>query len=271
MNGSSENVISRSPKVKSHEMGWRLISKKCYFCKLQQSEQAMPTYNIIGDIHGRDAWKRLVDEDCINIFVGDYFDPYLYFPFETLERNFLEITEFKKENKDKVVLLYGNHDMSYLPGSHELTNRYDRTNAKRTQWLFDITKDLFSGVAYAIGNDFLVTHAGVTSLWKNTYLSQVSDISPSSMAEAINELWNKEKRPFTFMANYYGNDHHGEDPHHSPIWVRTESLCLHNLYRETPIKQIVGHTKVKEITEVAGVVLVDCLDTVEQSYKVTWP
>lgn len=30
----------------------------------------MPTFNIIGDIHGRDTWKRLVDEYCINIFVG---------------------------------------------------------------------------------------------------------------------------------------------------------------------------------------------------------
>ena len=170
----------------------------------------MPTYNIIGDIHGRDAWKRLVDDDCINVFVGDYFDPYRFFPFEEMERNFLEITEYKKEHPNKVVLLYGNHDASYLPDTDDLTNRYDQKNAIRIKELFNITKDLFEGVAYAIGNEYLITHAGVTSVWKNTYLPEITDTNPTSMAAAINELWDKEKRPFAFMPNYYGKDFYGE-------------------------------------------------------------
>jgi hypothetical protein len=29
-------------------------------------------YNLIGDIHGRDAWQQLVREDAVNIFMGDY-------------------------------------------------------------------------------------------------------------------------------------------------------------------------------------------------------
>ena len=53
--------------------------------------------------------------------------------------------------------------------------------------------------------------------------------------------------------------------------MRPESLCLDNLYDGSSIKQIVGHTRVKEICEVAGVILVDCLDMVEQTYKVTLP
>ena len=89
------------------------------------------------------------------------------------------------------------------------------------------------------------------------------------MAKAINSLWEKDKRPFTFAPNSNGYDHYGDDPHHSPLWVRPESLCLDNLYNETSVKQIVGHTRVKEICEVAGVIIVDCLDRMEQSYKVT--
>ena len=42
----------------------------------------MTAYNIIGDIHARVCWKNLVQEDCVNIFVGDYFDPYEYVPHE---------------------------------------------------------------------------------------------------------------------------------------------------------------------------------------------
>ena len=34
------------------------------------------TYNLIGDIHGRNAWRQLVRTDMINIFLGDYLDPY---------------------------------------------------------------------------------------------------------------------------------------------------------------------------------------------------
>ena len=242
-----------------------------YFCEFQQSKQILATYTIIGDIHGRDAWKRLVDEDYINVFVGDYFDPYDKIHFMDLQYNFTEIIEYKKKHPEKVVLLYGNHDYEYLPGIFEKSNRFDSANAETISWLLMKTIDLFEGVAYAIGEDYLVTHAGVTSDWKNAYLPHVADFKPSSMTAAINDLWNKDKKPFSFSANCFGNDFCGEDPHHSPIWVRPESLCLHNLYRGTNIKQIVGHTKVEEIYEIAGVVLVDCLDTVERSYKVEWP
>lgn len=231
----------------------------------------MLTYNIIGDIHGRDAWKRLVDEDCINIFVGDYFDPYNYIPFKELERNFMAIVAYKKEHRDKMVLLYGNHDLEYLPGSYERTNRYNGANAKRTRWLFANTEDLFNGVAYAIGDGYLVSHAGVTWDWKDTYLPNVSDIRPGSMAAAINDLWSKNKRPFTFSSNSKGNEDDGEDSRHSPLWVRPEPLCVHNLYRGSAVKQIVGHTRLREIVECAGVIMVDCLEYVEQSYKVRWP
>ncbi len=228
----------------------------------------MKKYNIIGDIHGRESWRRLVDEDSINVFVGDYFDPYDEIPFIYLQYNFMEIIEFKKKHPDNVVLLYGNHDFEYLPGIYEKSNRYDSLNAQTISWLLMKTIDLFEGVAYAIGEDYLVTHAGVTSDWKNTYLPYVADIKPSNMALAINDLWSKDKNPLSFNANCFENDFCGEDPHHSPIWVRPESLCLHNLYKGSSVIQIVGHTKTKEIAEVAGVVMVDCLDSVEQSYKV---
>ena len=89
----------------------------------------MPTYNIIGDIHGRTNWKGLVNEDFINIFVGDYFDPYTWIPFYELQQNFQEIIDLKKQLPDKVVLLYGNHDYEYLPSISEESSRYDFLNA----------------------------------------------------------------------------------------------------------------------------------------------
>ena len=156
----------------------------------------MKKYSIIGDIHGRDSWRRLVDEDSINVFVGDYFDPYNYIHFMDLQYNFMEIIEFKKKHPDNVVLLYGNHDFEYLPCVFEKSNRYDGLNAQTISWMLMETIDLFEGVAYAIGEDYLVTHAGVTIDWKITYLPHVLDIKPSSMAATINDLWSKEKKRF---------------------------------------------------------------------------
>lgn len=75
----------------------------------------MSKYIVLGDIHGRTSWKDLVDENSINVFVGDYFDPYQLMHFMDLQHNFMEIIEYKKKYPENVVLLYGNHDYEYLP------------------------------------------------------------------------------------------------------------------------------------------------------------
>ena len=67
---------------------------------------------IIGDVHGRDTWKKQVQEPAdLYIFIGDYWDSF-DIPFEIQKENFIEILEFYKENPDKVVLLSGNHCLS---------------------------------------------------------------------------------------------------------------------------------------------------------------
>ena len=151
----------------------------------------------------------------------------------------MEIVEYKRKHRKNTVLLYSNHDMDYLPGISERNNRYDEENAFWIQWLFH-------GVTYAIGDGYLVTHAGVTKKWKETHLPGARSIRPADMAKAINSLWKKDKRPFTFEPNSNGFDYSGNDPRHSPLWVRPETLCLNNLYDGTSVKQIVGHTRVKE-------------------------
>ena len=60
---------------------------------------------VIGDLHGRDWWKRKVktgDSD-LNIFLGDYVDSYIVSD-EGIINNLLDIIEFKKAYEDKVIL-----------------------------------------------------------------------------------------------------------------------------------------------------------------------
>ena len=72
----------------------------------------------IGDTHGRDLWKQIVevesDADKI-IFLGDYFDSFDISGVVQLH-NFNEIVEFKKNSDKEIVLLFGNHDHHYAPG-----------------------------------------------------------------------------------------------------------------------------------------------------------
>ena len=71
---------------------------------------------VIGDIHGRDTWKDIVKRHPNAykfVFVGDFFDSFKL-SVEVMLNNFKEISDFKKENPDKVILLCGNHDFHYL-------------------------------------------------------------------------------------------------------------------------------------------------------------
>lgn len=123
-------------------------------------------YNIIGDIHGRDNWKKVVREDSVNIFVGDYFSPYHQCAFSDQVRVFKEIIEFKK-NHPETVLLIGNHDEDHWHIREEYS-RFDGINVEKITELFEENKDLFQ-VAYSIDNKMLVTHAGVTVPWYERY------------------------------------------------------------------------------------------------------
>lgn len=125
-------------------------------------------YNVIGDIHGRTCWKNLVISDGVNIFVGDYFSPYnKEYDFEHCKKNFLEIIEFKKKHPE-TVLLIGNHDEEcwHFVEFTEGCVRYNllEGHKKEIHDLFEANKQYFQ-MAYSVGNEYLVTHAGVSAVW----------------------------------------------------------------------------------------------------------
>lgn len=213
--------------------------------------------NIIGDTHGRPCWKELVQDDAINIFMGDYLDSreVAISPQEELV-NFLEILHYKKEHPENVVLLVANHDLKHMFG-YEKPHYYD---------MFYESRRLFDGVAYAHGN-YLITHAGVSKEWYERYFGEYKGESATELAEKINQLFIKDRNAFSFRANqYFPTDICGEDPYQSPVWVRPKTLIDSNLLKNTNIIQVIGHTPVKEIVDMGKLVLVDCLGTKTDSY-----
>lgn len=225
-------------------------------------------YRIIGDIHGRDLWKTLVDDDAVNIFVGDYFDSYAGTSFEETKENFLEILRYKEMYPDNVVLLYGNHDYHYMPFCKEKYSRYSEIHAHDITGLLCRNSACFHGIAYNIGEKYIVTHAGISRQWIKINLPG-ADKKTSVMAETINRLWQDEPDRFSFSENSFPSDYFGDSSKQSPIWIRPEALVRNNLYARNKVIQIVGHTKVNKIEQRSGILFVDCLSSCVDCAKIS--
>ena len=231
------------------------------------------TYNLIGDIHGRNSWRQLVRTDMINIFLGDYLDPYDRDNLQadsTEYDNLQDIIRFKQQHPETILLL-GNHDLHYLWDEHY--SRYNDEHAERYAQLIREHLHLFQA-AYAIDDRVLVTHAGVTRPWLQ--LAGISHLqSASQLAEAICRCMSDEesRHLFSVESTFYPDDSCGISPTASPIWVRPHTLldygALTNHHGDT-IYQVVGHTQISQIMQFDSCVFVDCLGTVPQSLQITF-
>ena len=193
-------------------------------------------YQFFGDTHGETHWKDLLDTSCVQVFLGDYFSPYKLWTQTDCLNNFLEILELKK-NKPETVLLYGNHDFDIL--YTEGYSRLDFKNIKFNRQLFQENSDKFQ-IAFSVG-DYLVTHAGVSTFWKELYLPDICN-TPKDIATAINNLWlSMKSTPFDFNSNCAPHDNYGYSPTHGPLWIRWDTLRKCNVFKDLPYKQIVGH------------------------------
>ena len=131
----------------------------------------MSKIGICPDVHGRQFWKIVrehKDEFDKICFLGDYVSPY---PAEGITNDeaievLKEVVEFKKENPDKVVLLLGNHDGSYL--NTEICEC--RTDHRNWNWLNEFYLDnikLFDLCWETKVGDkrYFFSHSGVRKGW----------------------------------------------------------------------------------------------------------
>jgi len=131
---------------------------------------------IIPDLHGRTFWKEAVpyvEAGVPCLFLGDYVDPYPIEGIGDLDalKNLREVLAFAQAHRDRVTLLLGNHDLSYLGDPWGLWTVYaDRFSygwADVLSELFNENGDLFSLCACreVAGRTFLFSHAGLHPVW----------------------------------------------------------------------------------------------------------
>lgn len=196
---------------------------------------------IVPDIHGEKFWKDYVnkpeDYDKI-IFLGDYVDSFFVKDEEILD-NLNDIIKFKRNNMDKVILLWGNHDLSYYDLKFMCSGfRWSMFAALNN--IFKENENLFQ-LTYQIDYDdrkFLFSHAGISSAWLNKHIKTLDlNKDDTNLSEKINNLLLTNIGRQTLLDTIYSGGKYGES---SPIWLRPEEYKNDNaLYG---YHQFVGHT-----------------------------
>ena len=128
---------------------------------------------VIPDVHARRFWREAVDkyaDECDKIiFIGDYVDPYQPEGYTRTDaiRTLEDVIEYKRNNRDKVILLIGNHDAHYFLKGFPRSTRYDSSHAYKLREIYSTNKDLFRLAYEEIinGRKYLFTHAGVMNSW----------------------------------------------------------------------------------------------------------
>lgn len=147
---------------------------------------------IIPDVHGRAFWKEATEkyaQECDKIiFLGDYVDSYQNEGFTRKQaiRTLEEVIEYKLNNKNKTVLLLGNHCLHYLIKSFPRSSRYDSSNAYKIRELYCQHKHLFKLAHEESINDkkYLFTHAGLMNSW----IERNKDIIEEPTVDSLNHL-----------------------------------------------------------------------------------
>jgi hypothetical protein len=182
----------------------------------------------VPDIHQSTHWKKLLKIGLNTIdkivFLGDYFDNWEN-EWPDQGENFESIIQFKKDDPDKIDILFGNHDTSYFLG--ERCSGYQPHKARNIKKMIENSVQFMRVIS--VYDNYIFSHAGVSSEWMRC--AGIKDINE------INQLF--KERPAFFR--WVGPDPYGNNTNEGPLWIRPPSLHI------TSVKgynQIVGHTEI---------------------------
>ena len=195
--------------------------------------------NIIPDVHGEIKWKELINLSCDKIiFLGDYVDSFTI-TNEQIINNLNEIITLKKEYLDKVILLWGNHDLMY----YHINDLDFRCSGFRPEIgltlheIFSNNNKLFQ-YAHQI-NNYIFTHAGIQNNWFTTKFK--GNIN-KNIADQLNNPIDRDQFKALHQVGYRRG---GYSDVGGIVWCDKNELTK-------PLKnynQIVGHTRTNEVKE----------------------
>jgi hypothetical protein len=210
---------------------------------------------LIGDLHGMDCWKKIVEQENAGryVFVGDYFDSF-HIPGIVQMHNFKELMMWSEETDAETVFLIGNHDYGYFFGCDGTsTSGYQFQLAPSIKMLVEEWRHKLQ-MAYRFDN-VLCSHAGISTDFMNGVFG-IGGWNADNIVELLNEQWKYKPNTFDFHCvspitiSYV--DPTGDNVEQSPLWIRPRSLMRSNKNElKKEIIQVVGHTAQPKI-DIAG-------------------
>lgn len=201
----------------------------------------------IGDIHGRNDWKKIdVNKYDLIVFVGDYTDSYVY-DDEVILSNLMDIIQLKKDYPNKVILLLGNHDLQYffLNEGYQCSG-FRGSMAASLDYVFKENKDLFQ-IAHQVENT-IWTHAGISKGWYEYNKKEIDEVAEKFETKNLADTFNHMlmmNRNYNSLLHQVGRHRSGRYKHGGITWA--DRMETKNNYLEG-YHQIVGHTPIGSIT-----------------------
>lgn len=203
---------------------------------------------IIPDIHGRDFWRLAAagHESEPIIFLGDYVDPYPdeegVAPWHGMAA-LIEVINFKRLHPHNVVLLLGNHDLSYISG-HQYRCRHDDENhfIIRSALLQNLSLFKIAHEAEVGGRRYLFSHAGILPAWLKEAERFIGPVPLGEEAQALNRAFAEGLlyEPLGMVGQSRG----GGCAAGSMVWTDVDDHCRLLASEHLPgAYQVFGHTQ----------------------------
>ena len=214
---------------------------------------------IIPDVHGRNFWREPVMQalDSGNgpiVFLGDYLDPYPHehpdTPIEIVREDAIEtlkeIIELKKKYPERVVLLLGNHDCTYMVSREICECRTDYLRFREIENIFTSNRELFQ-LAYEMtvnGKHFIFSHAGIHRQFAIDCFGDT--VNEDNVVNLFNDAFREGNYGILTGLGVYSR-YRGWSPfdHGSLVWADAREWKL-NDPDETWGYNVVGHTMLKQ-------------------------
>lgn len=161
---------------------------------------------VVPDVHGSHKWeaaKTKINEVDFIVFLGDYFDSFNN-KWPDQGENFKAICDFKRKYPNKVFILAGNHDFSYISGSHGGKNcsghQFDKDTEIRAMLITN--KDIIDLAFECDG--WIFSHAGFSKTAVKEMLSIMHDIY-TKYPKIDKESFDSEEDVESYFSQLYKN------------------------------------------------------------------
>ena len=189
------------------------------------------------------------------VFLGDYVDDWLSSGYDSIE-TLNKIIELKNSNKDKYILLIGNHEMSYL-GFPCSGHQFDAEKGiqdilLRNIHLFDLYYSIDLGDKH-----YYCTHAGITNSYIHGVLNRINEedfylYKTNSYIRNL-DIINRNKLNYLHLLNKVSSLRGGIDNYSSMVWCDKREHEYFSALEEYLIPyQIIGHTPVTTVSNISN-------------------